>query len=182
MSSMHWVNFNWVDYTILAVVIISLLIGLIRGFICEIISLIAWIAAFFLAFKYAGAVATHIHFVNANTAKYIIAFVIIAIVVLILGITVNAIVEHLWHRTGVPIMDRSLGLLLGIVRGIVIVAFVLLLVRNSALNNEPVIKNSQLVPFFNPIVNWFQKILPHKLVNISDWTNDHKNDNKNPTR
>jgi membrane protein required for colicin V production len=176
MSTMHWVNFNWIDYTIIAVVIISLLIGLIRGFVCEIISLIAWIAAFFLAFKYAEALAAHIHFVDSSTAKYIFAFAGIVIIILILGITINSIVEHIWHRSGVPAMDRTLGLLLGIIRGVAIVAFVLLLVRNSSLNDDQSVKNSQLIPFFNPVVNWLQKILPNKVVNVSSWS-DYKNQN-----
>jgi membrane protein required for colicin V production len=176
MSTMHWVNFNWIDYTIIAVVIISLLIGLIRGFVCEIISLIAWIAAFFLAFKYAETVAAHIHFVDSGAAKYIIAFAGIVIVILILGITINSIVEHTWHRAGMPAMDRILGLLLGIIRGVAIVAFVLLLVKNSGLNDDQAVKNSQLIPFFNPVVNWLQKVLPSKVVNVSSWS-DHKNQN-----
>ncbi|HEV7777785.1 MAG TPA: CvpA family protein, partial [Luteibacter sp.] len=40
---------NWVDYTILAVLGISVLIGLFRGLISEVLSLLIWVAAFWIA-------------------------------------------------------------------------------------------------------------------------------------
>ncbi len=170
MASIDWLNFNWIDYTIIAIILISLLIGIVRGFVCEVISLITWIAAFYLAFKFADPLARHITFVDSSTAKYSIAFGGIFLLTLIIGITLNELVSHLWHRTGVPAADRILGLLLGIVRGVAIIAFILLWVGSSPLKDEPVVKASQLIPVFNPVVNWLRQILPEKVVHISDWT------------
>lgn len=42
----------WVDYAILAIIGLSTVISLIRGFVKEAISLIVWIAAFFVASHY----------------------------------------------------------------------------------------------------------------------------------
>jgi len=165
MSSIDWLNFNWIDYCIIGIVLVSLLIGVVRGFICEVISLITWIAAFVLAFKFADSLATHLTFADSPTTRYVIAFAGVFILVLIIGITINVMVKHLWQRTGVPAADRTLGLLLGIVRGIFIIAFILLFLRPSPLQNEEVVKASQLIPLFNPVVDWLHQMLPEKVVN-----------------
>jgi len=169
MTVIHWANLNWIDYTILAIVLLSLLIGIVRGFVCEVISLITWIVAFILAFEYAAPVAAHFTFIKSPAGGYVLAFAGIFIIVLIIGISINVLVRQMWQRTGVPAMDRLLGLLLGIVRGVLIIAFILLFVKASPLNQEETVKNSQLIPLFNPIVTWLQKVLPEKIVHISEW-------------
>lgn len=164
MTAINWLDLNWIDYTILGIILISLLIGVVRGFICEVISLITWIVALALAFKYASVLATHFAFIKSQTGAYALAFGLIFVVILIIGITINVLVQQLWHRTGMPVADRLLGLLLGIARGIVIIAFILLFVSASPLQEEPVVKKSQFIPLFKPVVVWLRDILPEKIT------------------
>ncbi len=169
--STHWYSFNWIDYLIIGVVLLSLLIGVIRGFICELISLITWIVALLLAFKFAHPLANHLSsWIDSATARYFVAFAIIFIVILIIGITINVLIRTMvWHRTGVPFTDRLLGLVFGFARGILIIALVLLFVQVSVLKNEPEVKESQLIPQFKGLVGWLRRVLPEKIVNISYW-------------
>ena len=44
----------WPDYAILATILISILVGLLRGFIKEVLSLLIWAVAFFVAYHYGG--------------------------------------------------------------------------------------------------------------------------------
>lgn len=177
LKSINWLSLNWIDYAILAVILFSLLIGVVRGFISEIISLVTWVAAFFLAFRYSNALAAHLNFIHSSTGSYAAAFAIIFILTLIVGISINASVRHLWLRSGAPSADHFLGLLLGIVRGVFIIAFLILFIRSSPLKDESKVKEAQFIPLFNPIVNWLQKILPEKVVNVSEWSKiSHKND------
>lgn len=170
MSTIHWLHLNGVDYTILAIVLISFLISLFRGFICELISLITWVGAFVIAFKFANPAANYlIHVIDSSTVRYVIAFTLIFIIILIIGISINLMIRHLWYRTGTPLIDRILGMFFGIARGIFIVAFILLFVRASALQEEPAVKKSQLIPVFNPIVNWLHSFIPEKIVHVSEW-------------
>lgn len=174
MSTIDWLNLNWIDYAIIGIILLSLLIGVVRGFVCEIISLITWVAAFVLAFKFAAPAAAHLTFTDSATTRYVIAFAGIFILTLVIGITINVMIRHLWHRTGVPAADRILGLLLGIARGVVIIAFILLLMASSPLKDEPKVTESQLIPVFKPVVNWLHDTLPEKVVNVSEWTNSKK--------
>jgi membrane protein required for colicin V production len=172
IHSIDWLNFNWIDYSIIAIILVSLLVGVIRGFVCEVISLITWIAALLLAFKFAAPLATHLTFIKSPMGAYIAAFAGIFLVILIIGITLNVLIRQLWRRTGVPVADRLLGLLLGIARGILIIALILLWVKGSPLKEEPVVKESQLIPPFKPVVDWLQNILPETIVHISGWTQE----------
>ena len=179
MPSINWLALNWIDYVILGIVLVSLLIGLVRGLICEVISLITWIAAFVLAIEFAHPASHHFTFTASPTTKYVIAFAGIFILTLIIGITINALVRHLWHKTGVPVLDRILGMLLGIARGVVIIAFILLFVDASPLKAEPVVKASQFIPLFNPVIKWLKNVLPEKVLHISEWPKDKEKDNLN---
>ncbi len=183
MNTIQWLHLNGVDYTILAILFISFLIGIFRGFVCELISLITWVGAFLIAFKFANPAANYlIHIIDSLTVRYVIAFTLIFVVILIIGISINLLIRHLWYRTGVPIIDRILGMLFGIARGILIVAFILLFVRASALQDEPVVKHSQLIPVFVPVINWFHQVLPEKIVHISEWSHPNKTEiNKSST-
>jgi membrane protein required for colicin V production len=175
MKSINWLALNWIDYSIIGILLLSLLIGAIRGFLSEVISLATWIAAFVLAIKYAGLLAPHIHLTQSAGVNYVIAFASIFIVTLIIGITINVIIRHMWSRNGLPPLDSIMGLLLGIVRGIFIVAFILLLLSNSPLKNEEVVKHSQFIPVFNPIVKWLKQLLPEKVWNIQEWNKKKEN-------
>ena len=179
MPSINWLALNWIDYTIIGVILVSLLIGLVRGLICEVISLITWIAAFVLAIEFAHPASAHLTFDASVTTKYVIAFAGIFILTLVIGISINALVRHLWHKTGVPVLDRLFGLLLGVARGVVIVAFILLFVDASPLKTEPVVKASQLIPLFNPVIKWLKGVLPEKVLHISEWTKDKDKSNQN---
>lgn len=174
MGAIDWVAFNWIDYAVIIIIVLSLLIGVVRGFVSEVISIITWVAAFLLAFKYAPPIATHLTFTDSPMTAYVIAFAVIFVLVLVFGITTNVLIRQLWHRTGVPAMDRILGLLLGIVRGVLIIAFILLFIWGSPLQNEPKVKEAQLLPLFTPIVTWLRGILPEKVVHFSEWSKQKK--------
>ena len=64
---------NWADYVILAVLFISVLIGLARGLISEVLSLVIWVSAFWLAWLFGPEVARHFEgSVSLPTARYAI--------------------------------------------------------------------------------------------------------------
>lgn len=180
MKSIDWLALNWIDYSIIGLILLSLLIGAVRGFLSEIISLATWIAAFVLAFKYADLLAPHMHLTQSPGVNYSIAFATIFIVTLIVGITLNVLIRHLWSRNGLPPIDSILGLLLGVARGIIIVAFILLLLGTSPLKDEEAVKNSQFIPVFNPVTNELKRYIPENLWNITKWNKKKETNPSNP--
>ncbi|MEM1244070.1 MAG: CvpA family protein, partial [Pseudomonadota bacterium] len=83
-------SLNWVDYTIIAVIAISTLISIVRGFVREFLSLLLWIVAFWLSFKFAADVAIRFKaYIAQAEVRYLLAFVLIFIITLIVGMFIN---------------------------------------------------------------------------------------------
>jgi len=64
------VVFTWVDWAIIAVIAISSLISLKRGFVKEALSLLTWIIAGVVAWMFGGALAQHlVEFIETPSAR-----------------------------------------------------------------------------------------------------------------
>ncbi len=144
---------QWIDYTIIGIVLLSALISVARGFVKEILSLVAWAAAFFVAVKFYQPVAALFTFTEDTLVRITIAlFVLFAGTLMAIGL-VNYIITLVLQKTGLTGTDRLLGMVFGAVRGAVIVlvaACVLQLVFNvgflTGLKNETWYKESVLRP------------------------------------
>lgn len=162
-------HFNSLDYIILAILFISVVIGLIRGFVREIISLITWLVAFVAALKFSPWVATHwLHTAISHVmTRYIVSGLIIFLAILILGAIVNKLVHLFISATGFGFFDRLLGLVFGAARGTLCVTIMLLLIGTSDYRNTDWMKNSALAPHFQLIVKHFEPLLPKDLETLA---------------
>ncbi|MDP1574582.1 MAG: CvpA family protein [Coxiellaceae bacterium] len=152
------------DYVIGGILFISLLLGLIRGFTKEIISLLAWIAAFFAAIKFSPDVDMMLHSVIPHAVtRYIVSIVLIFLVVLIAGCLLNKIIHAVLKFTGFGFFDRLLGLIFGGARGVIIVTIILLAISLMPSQNAAWVKESKLAPHFAPLVDHFSAELPADL-------------------
>jgi membrane protein required for colicin V production len=124
------------DYVVIAVVAASVLLGIWRGVVGEIISLAAWVLAFFAARQwgselgqslYAGA----IHEPGWRViAGYVTVFVGVLIVMSLLRLALRGLLKAL----GLGLTDRLLGVLFGVLRG---VAIVFILVAVGGMTSAP---------------------------------------------
>lgn len=155
---------NWADYIILGIVLISVLVSLLRGFVREALSLVTWVAAFWVAFTFydvlAAMITKDIHSESVRTA---VAFGSLFLITLILGALVNYLIGQLVDRTGLTGTDRVLGMLFGFARGILLIAILLLLARLTPMPNEDWWKHSVLITEFKPIETWLHDFLPQSL-------------------
>ena len=101
----------WVDYAILAIIGLSTVISLIRGFVKEAISLIVWIAAFFVASHYYPYLAPFFSNIENLLIRNAVAIGALFICCLLLGGLLNYLVGKLVQSTGLSGTDRLLGLL-----------------------------------------------------------------------
>ena len=150
----------WIDYAILAVIGISALISLVRGFVKEAVSLIVWISAFFVASSFYVNLSTLLTNISDQLLRNAASIAILFITTLILGALVNYIIGQLVSKTGLSGTDRVLGIVFGALRGVLISAAVLFFM--DAFTPAPSSvwwQNSQLVPEFTLIVEWFFEYL-----------------------
>lgn len=152
---------TWPDYLILATIGISLLVGVLRGFIKEVFSLVVWAAAFVVAYRFAGDVAVVMEEqVSVPSARTAIGFVGLFILVLVVGGLANYLLGRLVESTGLSGTDRLLGGFFGVARGVAIVVAAVLVAGFTPLPADPWWKESKLIRSFMPLVTWSAGFLP----------------------
>ena len=129
---------NWLDGIILGILVLSVLIGLMRGLVAEVLSLVAWIAAFWVAAVFGPDVAGLFeNSISLPMARIALGYAICFFGVLLLGMLVRFAARRLIWSTGLSGIDRLLGVLFGFVRGVLVVTILVFLVGLTAVTREP---------------------------------------------
>ena len=149
------------DWLIIAVVVLSTLLSLKRGFVKEVMSLVTWVVAFIVAVKFTSPLQSLlVDQVQNDQIRYIVAFIALFIATLVIGALVNFMLGSLVQATGLSSTDRVIGMLFGFVRGaLIVVAFISLLSLSPAIEKSDMWKSSQLVPQLVVLKDWVREML-----------------------
>ena len=157
--------FNAFDYAILAVVILSAIIGIARGLIRESLSLITWLVAFWIAYTYASSISIYFKdFLSAPALQVAVAFVALFIGSLVVLSIISFLLYRLMSVQGVSGTDRILGGFFGIARAVVIVAGFMLVAGVTSLPQEPWWRESLLAKQFAPVIGLLRDLLPSDIA------------------
>ena len=120
---------GWVDWSLLGILLLSIVVGTMRGFVFEVLAIAGWFVAWFAA-QWAGPeIAPHIPIGTPgsllNTAAAFAAAFLVTLIVW--GIAVR-LVRGLLHSTPLRPVDRLLGAVFGLVRGVVVLLLVAVIV------------------------------------------------------
>lgn len=148
---------EWIDYAIIAVVVISTIISLFRGFIREAVSLVGWCVAFVVAKNFYLPMGAILQSQVENVAiRNSLAAVILFVVTLFLFALVNVVIGRMLAASGLNGIDRVLGMLFGALRGVLVVASVLFLIAYlTKFPEDESWQNSVLIPHFQLLAEWF---------------------------
>ena len=161
---------TWPDYAILGTLLISILVGMLRGFIKEVFSLVVWAAAFVVAYQYGGDVALLMEeHVSLPSARAAMGFAGLFVAVLLVGGLLTYLLGRLVESTGLSGTDRLLGGVFGAARGVVLVVVCLLLAGFTPIPSDPWWKESMLVQRFRPLVDWAVEFLPLNVQELLDF-------------
>lgn len=152
---------NGVDLAIIFIVFFSLIIGLFRGFVREVLSLASWIVALWAAYRYAQAGAFFLAtYIEQAPLRVGAAFAIIFVAVLLAASFLGNLLCRLLALGGVGGVDRSLGLLFGVGRGALIVGALILIAIFTDVATQPWWQRSLLVDHFTPVVDLLRSLMP----------------------
>lgn len=155
---------NWIDVAFILIVFVSAFVGLVRGFVREVFSVLTWIAAIWASLHFSEEFTTRLpEAIPDETLRLIIAFVLIFIGVLIVGGIVGVLARRLVQGVGLRGIDGSLGILFGILRGTVVVLLVVFLVDLLGMKEENAWQESRLVPQAEEWLLWTLEQLPASL-------------------
>jgi membrane protein required for colicin V production len=133
------VTLGWVDLAMLGVIALSALVGGVRGFTFEVLSLLGWVAAWFAGVWLGPWLAPHLSLGSPGSPlNGIAAFACAFIVVLVLwGFGARAI-SALVGKSLLRPLDRSLGAVFGLARGVlVLLALAMVIAYTPAATSAP---------------------------------------------
>lgn len=137
-----------VDYLIVALVALSAIVGIARGFLREIIALATWIVALIVAWHYGRLLEPYLGgLLSSPHVRPWAARAILLVGVLLLGAGIGAIVTHLVRLSLFSGTDRFLGFLFGLMRGLVILGVLVLVCHALRLDEERWWRASRLLPY-----------------------------------
>jgi len=138
---------HWVDVCILMITGVSCMFGLWRGFVKEVLSLLAWIVALLIARVYSDDMAPMLGgWIASESMRTVFAFAVLFIATLIVGAMLNHLVSKLIAISGLKLTDRLLGGVFGIARGVVIL-MVFIYFGSSFFATEPWWAESRFIPY-----------------------------------
>ena len=160
----------WVDYAIIAILVVSAGISVLRGFLREAISLLGWVLAFWLALTFADDVSgLFARYVAQPSIRHALAFFTIVVATLVITAIVMYFVRLIIDKTEITGTDRALGIVFGIARGIVIVAILVLFAGLTALPNDPWWRESTFIPHFQVLAVELQSLLPPDVAKLFNY-------------
>jgi membrane protein required for colicin V production len=149
------------DYVLLAILAASIVVSLLRGLVREVLSLAAWLAAFVVANRYGADLAAWLPpSIPAGTVRLVAAFVILFLGTLLLASLVNLAIAHIIDASGLKVVDRGLGGLFGLARGLLIVMTLVILAGLTDLPKQPVWRDALLVDVTESAVRIVKPWLP----------------------
>lgn len=156
------------DWLLLGVLTASLLLGFWRGLIYEVLSLAGWIAAFFVAQWLAADVIGLLPFVQgaAASVQYAVAFVVVFVATLFATGVLSWLIKKLIDAVGLRPVDRSLGAVFGLVRGVVVLLAVTVLLQLLGMTSEPWWQDAAGPVWLETALNGLKPLLPQKFLDF----------------
>lgn len=152
--------FTWVDWSIIALIAVSGLISLTRGFVKEAVSLVVWIVAGAVAWLYGGALAAHLApYIELPSARVIAGCAILFVLTLMVGALLAHLLGMLVQATGLSGTDRLLGMIFGLARGALLVVITVGLLSLAPVQQDPWWQQSKLLPDFLMIADWSKNLV-----------------------
>ena len=153
------------DYAVLVIVGLSLLIGLLRGAVKEVLSLVGWVAAFFVANMFASYLAASLTPLNNNPAlQTVTAYVVLFIATLLLVTLLKIALSELIKAMGLGGLDKLLGVFVGAARGVLIVLIIVLGAGMTTLPREPFWRGAVSAAWFETLAIAVKPWLPGEIA------------------
>ena len=151
------------DWVFGAVLLASLLVGAWRGLVFEMLSLVTWALAFFVAQWFAPEVALMLPMSGAGEpVRYAAGFVLAFIAAVFAGGLVAVLVKRLITAAGLAPADRTLGAVFGLVRGVVVLLALAVVIAMTPLKTSLWWSESQGSGVLSAALRGLKPVLPQE--------------------
>lgn len=172
MSNLSLAQLNWLDYAIIGIILFSLGISVLRGFMREACSLATWLLAVVITARFSPAASDLLtQWIDTPALRMVTAGIALFVMVWIIGALSTFLIGQLVDVTGLSKTDRLIGAVFGLARGILVVSALILLGSVTTAPHKPWWSQSVLIPDFNPFVHTLQHLLPKEMVALKQLGN-----------
>lgn len=153
------------DLIVLSIIIISIVISLMRGFVKEALSLAGWLVSLWVAMTFSSGLAELFgSSIKDPTLRLLAAFVSLFILSLMVAAIINFFATQFIQRVGLTGVDRTIGGVFGFLRGILLVTIIVMLLGLTTLPKESWWDESFFMFRFEVIATWLKDLLPSDIA------------------
>ena len=149
------------DLIVLSIIVVSVIVSLMRGFVKEALSLAGWLVSLWIAMTFSSGMAELFgDSIKDPTLRLLAAFVTLFILSLFVGAIINFFATQFVQRVGLTGIDRTIGGVFGFLRGILLVTIIVMLLGLTTLPKESWWDDSFFLFRFEAIATWLKDLLP----------------------
>jgi len=142
---MDSLQLNWLDYTIIVVVVVSTVSGAIRGLIKEVLPIVSLIIGLLLAYRISPELQPYVlDWLKNETAAYVFAFLAVFLASWILFGLLGGLLTKLAKATAAGPLDKLFGGILGILRGVAVAVILVIALLAFLPEDSPALSESSL--------------------------------------
>ena len=146
------------DYAVLTIVGLSVIFSVMRGMIKEVLSILGWVAAFYVGRTYTSQLLPMMPVdIPSESLRILAAFLVLFLATLLLSTLLAIAISTVFKKVGLGWLDRLLGAFFGVFRGLLIICILVFLAGLTELPKDARWKNAM---FSSPIEALVISMLP----------------------
>lgn len=158
---------TWIDYCIAALALISVLVGVMRGFTREILSLLTWVFAFACAALFGGRAANLLeNHITDPALREAVACGLVFFAVLLIGAIFTHVAVQAVRDSRFSASDRTLGGGVGVLRAVIALALFVLVAGRLGAAEDNWWRQSRIVPHVVGLAHGLETIIPQRWLNF----------------
>ena len=158
---------HWIDWALAAVLLLSVGVGLVRGFVFEVLSLAGWLVAWFAAQWGAPWMADHVPIgTPGSSLNHAAAFALSFVAALVAWALMARLVRLILHATPLSIPDRLLGAGFGLLRGAVLLLAVAMVVALTPAAQSTAWRSAQGARWLSAALQALKPLLPESAARL----------------
>lgn len=152
---------NGLDYAVIAVMLISVAIGLLRGAVREVMNIAGWVLAFVVAYNFAPDLAkTFADWAAEPVLRLVAAWIAIFLLVLLAVAVITSLVSGLIKQLGLGGLDRGVGALIGAARGLLVLLALTLAAGFTNMPQTSIWRDAATTPWLEIAALYSRTLLP----------------------
>lgn len=160
-------DLHWIDWALLAVLVLSVAVGVMRGFVFEVLSLLGWVVAWFAAQWFAADVGPLLPLGTPGSALNLAAaFTLCFVAAIVVWGLLARLVRFLVQATPLSLPDRALGAGFGLLRGVVLLLAVATVVALTPAAKSVGWRESRGAMWLNTAMHGLKPVLPSQVAKL----------------